>query len=239
MQKDSAVNNNQFYHLIEFAKSNSRERTFELILKFFGQNFNLMTPIENDSLKRNVLQLCLIYLEEELFMFIVLFIVQNRDFIKKYVQPHSFLVGFLISLHYKSIYTIDYQDAKGFTALHYSAIYNRLESTKLLLKAGADLAIVNDYNQTAQELAQEYSNFELAAQIKLQSEGKSVDSNKWFEPTVDQEYFSESCDEGKPDSNDNSYRVDRSRPSSLIESNQSFLKSIIKKFRIKIIFLFF
>ncbi len=129
-----------------------------------------------------------------------------------------------IYLKFISIYTIDYQDSKGFTALHYSAMFNRLESTKLLLKAGADFTIVNNNNQTALDLAQEFSNLELGTQIQLQSEGKSVDSSKWFEPTIDQDYLSDSCDEERLNFNENSFRLEISRPSSTIESNFNFEK---------------
>ena len=48
VQRDTK--NDKFYNFnfIEFAKSNTREKTFELILKFFAQNGNLMTPNETD-----------------------------------------------------------------------------------------------------------------------------------------------------------------------------------------------
>lgn len=38
----------QFNRFIEFAKVNSREKTFELLLSLFGQNYNFMKPIEAD-----------------------------------------------------------------------------------------------------------------------------------------------------------------------------------------------
>lgn len=205
------------HQMIEFAKVNSREKTFEVLLQLFGQNINLLAPIAHDHLKRNLLQLSLIYLEEDIYVYIMLFIVQNRDFTK-------------------SMYTIDYQDAKGFTALHYSAIYNRIESAKILLKVGIDVSRLNDYNQTAYDVAHQYSNIELANQIKLHSEGKPIDLIKWSEPQIvnsDEELLSDSLDDDKPEFNElpfnnyNNYnhntRVQRIRPMSMIESKMSIL----------------
>ena len=67
---------------IEFVKVNDYKRNFELLLYIYGQNLNLMTPFEN-SLNRNLLQLCIIHLDEEIFFYLIAFIIQNRDFNKK------------------------------------------------------------------------------------------------------------------------------------------------------------
>ena len=36
------------HQMIEFAKVNSREKTFEVLLQLFGQNINLLAPIAHD-----------------------------------------------------------------------------------------------------------------------------------------------------------------------------------------------
>ena len=120
------------------------------------------------------------------------------------------------------MYTIDYQDSKGYTALHYAAMYNRLESTKILLRAGCDVTVSSDYNQTAFDLANQYSHNELAKQFQLHAEGKPIDSVKWLEPSDDEYLSTDSVDEEKIDFSDiqpSPNRVQRSRPLSMIESN--------------------
>ena len=54
---DQESNIDQIHHIIEFAKVNSKERTFEVLLQLFGQNFNLLAPIPHDvSIKSNYIQ---------------------------------------------------------------------------------------------------------------------------------------------------------------------------------------
>lgn len=144
----------------------------------------------------------MIQLEEEVFLYIILFIVQNRDFAK-------------------SMYTMDYQDSNGYTALHYAAMYNRVESAKILLKAGCDVSIVSDYNQKPYDIAQQYGHIELMKQFQLHTEGKPIDSVKWLEPSDDEYLSTDSVDDEKTVFNDIHLipkRVQRSRPLSMIES---------------------
>lgn len=41
-------NLDQLSQVIEFAKANSRERTFDLLLRSFGQDLNLLAPLVHD-----------------------------------------------------------------------------------------------------------------------------------------------------------------------------------------------
>lgn len=106
-----------------------------------------------------------------------------------------------------SNYTIDYQDAKGLTALHYSAIHNRIQSAKMLLKAGADISVIDNDNKTALDSAKQFSNFELAENISLYSEGKPIDSVNCFDEIINEEqYLSDSFE----DSRNASFVIDHS-----------------------------
>jgi ankyrin repeat protein len=61
----------------------------------------------------------------------------------------------------KGIY-IDYQDIKGYTALHHSCkTMNRTNFSKLLIKNGADIKIRNLFGFTALDLAIEIKNKEI------------------------------------------------------------------------------
>ena len=116
---------------------------------------------------------------------------------------------------------------KGYTALHYSALYNRIESTKLLLKAGINTNALNNYNQTAYDIAIEYANFDLAEQIKRHIEGKPLDQIKCFDQS--EEDLSDSLDNDKNDLNDHSFGFEHSRPDSMNESKSKLYKFWINK----------
>jgi hypothetical protein len=45
---DMENTNESVFHFIQNAQTMKREEVFELLLLFFGQNFNFMAPIEND-----------------------------------------------------------------------------------------------------------------------------------------------------------------------------------------------
>jgi ankyrin repeat protein len=79
----------------------------------------------------------------------------------------------------------------GNTALHYAALYNRLESVKILLKANVNIDIVNTNYQTAYELANINKNHELANEIRMCGEGKPISCIKWFDHNDEDEFFSD------------------------------------------------
>ena len=102
----------------------------------------------------------------------------------------------------------------GNTALHYSALFNRIESAKILLKASINIEAVNNYNQTAYEIANKHSHFEVAKQIKLQMEGKPLNCIKWLDQ-YEEDFLSDGMEEDFPDTPS---KLERPRPASMMEN---------------------
>lgn len=90
-----------------------------------------------------------------------------------------------------------------------------------MLKAGINTNALNNYNQTAYDLAIEYSNFDLADQIKLHMDGKPIDQIKCFDHS--EEDMSDSLDDEKNDLNDQSFGFEHSRPESMNDSKFIFI----------------
>lgn len=82
------------------------------------------------------------------------------------------------------MYKIDYQDIDGNSAIHYCALYNRVDAVKLLLKSNANIHVKNKAGLTALEIADNLNNVECAEQISLFIDGKplfKIDWMFWFE----------------------------------------------------------
>ncbi|CAF0728831.1 unnamed protein product [Brachionus calyciflorus] len=148
-------------NFIEFFKQNDFCDTFDFLIKIFAQNIDLLQPVPGDEKSRNILQLLLENFDESDSLLIIDFLIQNRDF------P-------------KNKYKIDYQDIDGNTALHYCALYNRIDSTKLLLKSNANYKIKNQSGLTPIEIADNLTNIECENQISLFSEGKPMEKIDWI-----------------------------------------------------------
>lgn len=114
-----------------------------------------------------------------------------------------------------------------------------MNSAKALLKANANPGILNDNNLTPYELANQYSNYELASQIKLQKEGKPIDKITWVLAVSDNEKKEVNITVEKTNDEQNFAlkRVIRSRPSTMIENqfginlNQNFTVDILRIFK--------
>jgi hypothetical protein len=114
-----------------------------------------------------------------------------------------------------SKFTINYQDRDGNTALHYCAIYNRVEATKLLLKANAKITLRNKMGHTALEIAYNLQHLDLVKQVNLFIQGKPVDKIDLI-CLYDRDYMSDSGDELQNQS--------PARPSSMMSlSNDEFV----------------
>jgi hypothetical protein len=198
---------------VDFCKKNTQYKIFEYLIKLFAE-VDLMTPVVNEPLERNVLQLVLIHLDETNFFYITYFIVQNRDF------P-------------KNKYSINYQDSDGNTALHYSVIFSRIESVKILLRANINIKLKNKNGLTAWDIATQLNNTDCLKQINLFLEGKAIGKIEWFF-TLDEDYMSdgmeiEDIDFGESVANNN-YALHSRNPSLLISvSNKSEMSNLKAK----------
>ncbi len=115
--------------------------------------------------------------------------------------------------------------------MHFCAIYNRIETAKCLLKANANIETLNDNNLTPYELANQYSNYDLANQIKLHKEGKPIDKIAWILTPPDNQELHERLSDKTNISNLNdensrnifpAKRVIRARPVTMIDVNDQF-----------------
>ena len=73
--------------------------------------------------------------------------------------------------------------------MHYCALYNRVDSVKLLIKSNANIHLTNKAGLTALEIADNLNNLECAEQINLFIDGKplfKIDWMFWFESDTDQ-----------------------------------------------------
>lgn len=85
---------------------------------------------------------------------------------------------------------------------------NRIEATKILLKANIDYNKRNKDGFTAFELANRLMHFDCAKQIKYLVSGGKVDDVEWI-GLFDEDYISDTVD-------DNDYSIHRARPISMI-----------------------
>ena len=83
-----------------------------------------------------------------------------------------------------------------------------------MLKASINIDAVNNYDQTAYEIANKHSHFEVAKQIKLQVEGKPLNCIKWLDQ-YEEEFLSDGMEEDFPDTPSKS---ERPRPASMMEN---------------------
>ena len=111
------------------------------------------------------------------------FIVQNRDFLKKF--------------------SINYQDTEGNTALHHCVTYNRVESIKILLKANIDVNLKNRSGFSAHQLAHNLKNFKCVHQIEQLLVQNKVDIIEW-DGLYEEDNMS--------DSNDTDFEVRQTKP---------------------------
>ena len=158
-----------------FVRKNDSFKVFELLLYLFAQNLDLMSPISDDEHSRNILQTALISMDEIHHLYLIDFLVQNRDY------P-------------RNKFSLNHQDREGNTALHYCAIYNQVESTKLLLKANACVKIKNRMGHSALDLAVNLEHPDVVKQIGLFLQGKPVDKIDLM-CLYDRDYMSDSADD--------------------------------------------
>jgi hypothetical protein len=125
------------------------------------------------------------------------------------------------------MFTINYQDLNGNSALHYCAYYNRIESAKILLKANVNIDTINNMNQTAYDVANQSLNYELAKEIQQHGEGRSLSSIKWFQYS-DEDPLSDDLEEEQDVQE--TLDLQRSRPASMKENKFGIDLIILKIF---------
>ena len=112
---------------------------------------------------------------------------------------------------------INYQDNNGNSALHYCAIHNRTEVSKILLKANIDISLKNKEGSNAFELANKFSHVDIVKQIKQLMIGNKVDDIVWI-GLFDEDYLSDTVDDTEYQSSNSS---NRSRPVSMISCKKN------------------
>ncbi|RNA11327.1 arf-GAP with SH3 ANK repeat and PH domain-containing 2, partial [Brachionus plicatilis] len=155
---------------VENLHFNNLPNSIDFLLKIFVNNIDMFKPVPKDSKLRNILLLILEHFDEFITLPITEFLVQNRDFPKNENK-------------------IDYQDIDGNSAVHYCALYNRIDSIKLLLKSNANVRLKNKAGLTALQIADNSTNFECAEQISLFVQGKplaKIDWMVWFEKETEE-----------------------------------------------------
>uniref|UniRef100_A0A669CGY2 ArfGAP with SH3 domain, ankyrin repeat and PH domain 3 n=1 Tax=Oreochromis niloticus TaxID=8128 RepID=A0A669CGY2_ORENI len=126
-----------------------RNRDLALLLQLYAERADLAKPLtlpEGQGLKETALHLA-VRLEDKSSLALVDFLCQNRS-------------------------DIDKRTAEGNTALHYSVLYHKPESLKLLLKAKAALQTVNSAGETALDTARRLQHKQCVELLELAQSGK-------------------------------------------------------------------
>nr|XP_057946269.1 arf-GAP with SH3 domain, ANK repeat and PH domain-containing protein 3 [Doryrhamphus excisus] len=126
-----------------------RSRDLTSLLQLFAEGADLAKPLsisDVQAAKETALHLA-VRLEERSSLAIVDFLCQNGNCLEK-------------------------RTAGGNTALHYSALYHKPESLKLLLKAKATLHIVNTAGETALDMARRLQHTQCVELLELAHSGK-------------------------------------------------------------------
>uniref|UniRef100_A0AAX7UCX3 Arf-GAP with SH3 domain, ANK repeat and PH domain-containing protein 3 n=1 Tax=Astatotilapia calliptera TaxID=8154 RepID=A0AAX7UCX3_ASTCA len=125
-----------------------RSRDLALLLQLYAERADLAKPLtlpEGQGLKETALHLA-VRLEEKSSLALVDFLCQNSNCLEK-------------------------RTAEGNTALHYSVLYHKPESLKLLLKAKAALQTVNSAGETALDTARRLQHKQCVELLELAQSG--------------------------------------------------------------------
>ncbi|XP_069576537.1 arf-GAP with SH3 domain, ANK repeat and PH domain-containing protein 2-like [Brachyistius frenatus] len=126
-----------------------RSRDITSLLQLYAEGADLAKPLtaaEGQGIKETVLHLA-VRLEERSSLALVDFLCQNSNCLEK-------------------------RTAEGNTALHYSVLYHKPESLKLLLKAKAALHTVNSGGETALDVARRLQHTQCIELLELAQSGK-------------------------------------------------------------------
>lgn len=126
-----------------------RNRDLALLLQLYAERADLAKPLtlpEGQGLKETALHLA-VRLEDKSSLALVDFLCQNSNCLEK-------------------------RTAEGNTALHYSVLYHKPESLKLLLKAKAALQTVNSAGETALDTARRLQHKQCVELLELAQSGK-------------------------------------------------------------------
>lgn len=126
-----------------------RSRDISALLQLFAEGADLVKPLASSdtlTLKETALHLA-VRLEEKSSLALVDFLCQNSNCVEK-------------------------RTSEGNTALHYSVLYHKPESLKLLLKAKAALQTVNGAGETALDLARRLQHTHCVELLELAQSGK-------------------------------------------------------------------
>ncbi|XP_071354005.1 arf-GAP with SH3 domain, ANK repeat and PH domain-containing protein 3 isoform X3 [Trachinotus anak] len=126
-----------------------RSRDLTSLLQLYAEGADLVKPItlpDGQGIKETALHLA-VRLEERSSLALVDFLCQNSNCLEK-------------------------RTAEGNTALHYSVLYHKPESLKLLLKAKAALHTVNSAGETALDIARRLQHTQCVDLLELAQSGK-------------------------------------------------------------------